>query len=116
MNLKKLYEEVKQTVDINKIHVFVVGNKNDMYNEEKVTKQEANDYSRTINATLRIVSALSANGIKELFDCVGEALLTNKTNEPPAEEAEQNKDNIVLDNKNNKKKDNKDNKQKKKCC
>ena len=116
MNLKKLYEEVKQTVDINKIHVFVVGNKNDMYNEEKVTKQEANDYSRSINATLRIVSALSANGIKELFDCVGETLLTNKTNEPPAEEAEQNKDNIVLDNKNNKKKDNKDNKKKKKCC
>ena len=114
MNLKKLYEEVKQTVDINKIHVFVVGNKNDMYKDEKVTKQEANDYAKSINATFRIVSALSAAGIKELFDCVGETLLTNKTNEPASvEEEEQKKNNIVLDNKNSGKKEGK---QKGKCC
>ena len=112
MNLKKLYEEVKQTVDINKIYVFIVGNKNDMYNDEKVTKQEAVEYTKSINATYRCVSALSSNGIVELFECVGETLLTNKREEAASNEEEK-KENIVLDNKNVKKKGDKE---KKKCC
>ena len=89
-----------------------MGNKNDMYNEEKVTKQEAVEYTKSINGTYRCVSALSSNGIKELFDCVGETLLTNKRDEPPSAEEEK-KPSIILDKKNNKKKGGKE---RKKCC
>ena len=69
--LQNLYNEVKQTIDINKILVFVVGNKNDQYEYEQVKKEIAEKYAYSINATHRIVSALKASGINELFDCVG---------------------------------------------
>ena len=69
--LQKLYDEVKQAMDISKVLVFVVGNKNDQYEYEQVKKEIAGQYANSINATHRIVSALKADGINELFDCVG---------------------------------------------
>ena len=50
--------------------VFVVGNKNDLYEEEKIKKEDAEKYARSINATYRCVSALEGKGIDELFNCV----------------------------------------------
>ena len=50
--------------------VFVVGNKNDLYEEEKIKKEDAEKYAKSINATYRCVSALEGKGIDELFDCV----------------------------------------------
>ena len=51
--------------------IFVVGNKNDQYENEQVKKDITEKYAKSINAKYRIVSALEGSGIDELFDCVG---------------------------------------------
>ena len=105
-----MYKEVKEIVDVSKVHIFVVGNKNDLYDNEQVPKKEAVEYTKSINATYRCVSALKTDGgINELFETLGNNLMTNKINDPSKDEDDKNK--IILTEKTSKK----DNK-KKKCC
>ena len=73
-NLKKIYNEVKQAADLSKMLLYVVGNKNDQYEHEQIKKNIAIQYSKSINATYRCVSALKSEGINELFDCIGRSL------------------------------------------
>ena len=42
-----------------------------MYEIEKVNKKDAEEYAKSINGSFRCVSALSSNGINELFQNVG---------------------------------------------
>ena len=106
-----MYKEVKEIVDVSKVHIFVVGNKNDLYDNEQVPKKEAVEYTKSINATYRCVSALKTDGgINELFETLGNNLMTNKINDPSKDEDDKN--NIVLTGNKSKKSDNK----KKKCC
>ena len=111
--LKKLYNEVKDNLDINNVNVFIVGNKNDLYLNEKVPKKDAEEYAKSINATYRCVSALTNDGIKELFECIGKTLLVGK--EPLEEKKPEENKNIQLK-KNKKNEDPKGGKNKKKCC
>ena len=111
--LKKLYNEVKDNLDINNVNVFIVGNKNDLYLNEKVPKKDAEEYAKSINATYRCVSALTNDGIKELFECIGKTLLVGK--EPLEEKKPEENKNIQLK-KNQKNEDPKGGKNKKKCC
>ena len=105
-----MYKEVKEIVDVSKVHIFVVGNKNDLYDNEQVPKKEAVEYTKSINATYRCVSALKTDGgINELFETLGKNLMTNKINDPSKDE--DNKNILVLTGEKSKK----DNK-KKKCC
>ena len=105
-----MYKEVKEIVDVSKVHIFVVGNKNDLYDREQVPKKEAVEYTKSINATYRCVSALKTDGgINELFETLGNNLMTNKINDPSKDE--DNKNILVLTGEKSKK----DNK-KKKCC
>ena len=105
-----MYKEVKEIVDVSKVHIFVVGNKNDLYDNEQVPKKEAVEYTKSINATYRCVSALKTDGgINELFETLGNNLMTNKINDPSKDE--DNKSILVLTGEKSKK----DNK-KKKCC
>ena len=105
-----MYKEVKEIVDVSKVHIFVVGNKNDLYEQEQVSKKEAVEYTKSINATYRCVSALKTDGgINELFETLGNNLMTNKINDPSKDE--DNKNILVLTGEKSKK----DNK-KKKCC
>ena len=85
--LKKIYDEVKENIDIQKVIVFLVGNKTDQYIYEQVKKNEVQNYAKTINATCKWVSALDSTGIKDLFESVAKSFLIkdngeNKTNEP----------------------------------
>ena len=74
-----MYKEVKEIVDVSKVHIFVVGNRNDLYDNEQVPKKEAVEYTKSINATYRCVSALKTDGgINELFETLGNNLMTNK--------------------------------------
>ena len=49
----------------------VAGNKNDLYMDEKVDKQEARDFCNEINATFRFTSAVQNVCIDELFKELG---------------------------------------------
>ena len=55
--------------------IVIVGNKSDKYNELQVKKEDAENYSKTINAMYRCVSAKSAYGVKELFESIGKELM-----------------------------------------
>ena len=113
--LKEIYYEVKDARDITKVRVFIVGNKNDLYSKEEITKNEGKEYAKTINGTYRCVSALTSDGILELFECIGKTLLLGKDENETKEEEGNNA--IVLTNKdNNKGKNGKNGKNGKKCC
>ena len=80
-------------------------------------KDVAEQYAKSINATLRIVSALKVNGgINELFDCVAKSFLVNNddkdTNENDTYGKEESKKSFSIgpDKNQNEKKE------KKKCC
>ena len=46
-----MYNEVKQSIDLNKVLIFVVWNKNDLYEIEQIKKDEAEKYAKSINAS-----------------------------------------------------------------
>ena len=106
---------MQQTVNINKVLIFVVGNKNDLYEIEKVKKEEAEEYTKSINVIYRCVSALNSTGINELFLCVGKSLLNAEEREVPLEKENSTNNNnkeFTLKKEEEKPKEN----QKKKCC
>ena len=109
--LKKTYEEVKEFVDINKVYVFIVGNKSDLYYKEKVNKIDVEEYSKSINGIFKCVSALSDEGIIELFECIGKTLLLDNKKIIDKEERELKEKQSVKLTKNKRKKPNKN-----KCC
>ena len=79
--LKKSYNTVKHNVDISKIIVYLVGNKNDLYASEQVKKEDAQKYAKSIKATYRCVSALNSSGIDELFESVANSVYVKKNGE-----------------------------------
>ena len=48
--------------------------------DEEVSKKEAEEFTQSINGIYRCISALSASGINELFECVGRTLLIDEKN------------------------------------
>ena len=109
-NLKKLYNEVGELIDIKKVITIIVGNKNDMYLKEVIKKNEAEQYAKSIQSLYRCVSAKEGKGINELFDCVAKSLLNNDEKESNTDEpSKEKKEEFALQNQSKKKK-------KKKCC
>ena len=109
-NLKKLYNEVGELIDIKKVKTIIVGNKNDMYLKEVIKKNEAEQYAKSIQSLYRCVSAKEGKGINELFDCVAKSLLNNDEKESNTDEpSKEKKEEFALQNQSKKKK-------KKKCC
>ena len=94
--LKKTYNEVKQTIDIAKINIFIVGNKNDLYLNQQVKKELALEYAKSINAHHRIVSALNDEGIKELFEAVAESFFQNDEKQTKVSEDSNNKEFVLI--------------------
>ena len=92
-------------MDINNIKIFVVGNKNDKYEEEEVKKDVAEEFAKSINATIRYVSAMNGSGIKELFDTVGRTFSKNDEESNNSKESKESKESKVI--KKTKKKNNK---------
>ena len=82
---------------------------------EKIKKEEAEEYTKSINGIYRCVSALNSTGINELFLCVGKTLLNFEPKELPVEEpSKQNNKEFTLKKEEVENKDEK--KKKKKCC
>ena len=85
-----------------------------MYGQEKVKKQEAEEYAKSINASYRCVSALSGTGLNELFFSIAKSLINSEEKESTAEENSKQGDNkeFTLKKENKSKK----HKEKKICC
>ena len=121
------YEETKANSDGNPI-LAVVGNKIDLYNNQKVSNTDGKEFAESIGAIFQTTSALSDSGISNLFDNIGKTYLIpnydyratdKKAQEEYLKKKEEEKNHIEEQKRtkgvklNNKKKKKK---KKKKCC
>ena len=81
---KKSFEEVKNywvdEVKNNgpeKIMIYIVGNKYDLYLEEQVNEEEVRAFAREVNADFNTISALNSKGVDDIFWDVGKKYLQN---------------------------------------
>ena len=68
------YEETKANSDGNPI-LAVVGNKIDLYNDQKVSNNDGKEFAEKIGAIFQTTSAMSDSGITNLFDNIGKTYL-----------------------------------------
>ncbi len=69
------YNETKENVEDENVIFCLVGNKNDLYEEEKISEKEAQEFADSINAIFKSTSALSNTGIPNLFENIGKKIL-----------------------------------------
>ena len=53
----------------------VVGNKEDLYENQEIEKDEAREFAKKINAIFRYTSCKESKGIEELFEEIGKHYL-----------------------------------------
>ena len=109
------YEQLKTFGEENMIFEMV-GNKNDLYQKEDISEEEARNYAKSIRAGFHLISCKENVGIKDLFEDCGKKYLetnglteNNDKNDKNNRKHSKNKGNIKLNKNRNKK-------EKKKCC
>ena len=91
------YDQLKQSGEEN-IVLGLAGNKCDLFQEEKVTEEEAKKYAKSIGAVFHLTSCKESIGIDELFEECGKKYL-EVNNLIGKEENNEKKEKIVLDKK-----------------
>jgi len=71
------YKELKENAPQN-IIMALAANKSDLYEYEEVTNDELVEYAKSINALYKQTSALKGSGINELFNMIGEKILSSE--------------------------------------
>lgn len=80
-NLSNWYQDVIKTLNIQKNFVgFIIGNKNDLKNERKVKREDAETLANKLNLRYIETSALTGENIMFIFHKMGEILLSNFLN------------------------------------
>ena len=103
------YNQLLENCDKNVV-LGVVGNKCDLFEEEKVTEADAREFADKIGAIFELTSAQNNTGITEIFQEVGNKYLDpnfqQKIKQVEKEKSEEGKgQNIVLENNENKTKE-----------
>ena len=117
-NLKnQWYKEIQELSEKNYI-LAIVGNKSDLYENEKISEKEAREFAESINAIFELTSAQNNSGIQQLFEDVGMKYLAPNFQEKIEEEQKEKKveNNIKITKKNVKKTDEEQKTKKKKFC
>jgi small GTP-binding protein len=70
---------IKSTERIGKIPIFILGNKNDLINERKVEKQEAEFIAKELNLDYFETSALTGENINHVFEKIAHILTSRKS-------------------------------------
>ena len=114
-NMEKWFEHVQKEAGKD-ISIILVGNKSDLENERKVSKEKGEDLAKNLNCPFFETSAFSGTNISQIF----EALANNIYERTGGVKNEEDID-IELENDNSKPIDlnsdnNKDNEEKKSCC
>ena len=68
------YEQIKINCEKDAI-LAVVANKNDLYNDQKISDEDGQQFADDIGAIFQSTSALSDSGIGKLFDNIGKKLI-----------------------------------------
>ena len=67
------YKQVKENAS-SKAKIAIVGNKFDLYEKEKVKKEEGKAYAESIGAFFQLTSALDSYGVEDLFTSIVNSL------------------------------------------
>ena len=70
---KYWYPLSKENSDINLF--YLIGNKADLYDDERVSEQEAREYAKNNNMRFFLISCLKSTGIKEFLDDITDELI-----------------------------------------
>ena len=92
------YPELKEYGEEYKI-LALIGNKLDLYLEEKVTEEEGQNYAKELNAVFKRTSALEGVGLEELFNELMDKYLNEIKNDIQKKEDNQkeNNKNIIIE-------------------
>ena len=96
-SFKGLNDWYKQVIDVNdknEIQFGVVANKSDLYEDQKVNKDEAENYAKSINAVYGETSALDYDSVYDYFKNISESydnMVTEKERLKREEEAKSKK-------------------------
>ena len=66
--VKTYYKSISETVDVARVHFVVVGNKSDLYEQEQVPKETAQQFAKEINGMFKLTSCLNATGINVIIN------------------------------------------------
>ena len=103
---KYWYNHIKSTLIHDSI-IALVGNKNDLYNEQIVEDEEARKYAESINALFYKISAKSNSGLNLLFQILGRKFIEPNFDYKKYEEEEKKSYNEKIENEKKEKKEKK---------
>ena len=114
-NVEKWYEHVQKEAGKD-ISIILVGNKSDLENERKVSKEKGEDLAKNLNCPFFETSAFSGINISQIFQELGNNIFERTGGVKNEEDID-----IELENDNNKainlnKSNGSDSEEKKKCC
>ena len=114
-NVEKWYEHVQKEAGKD-ISIILVGNKSDLENERKVSKEKGEDLAKNLNCPFCETSAFSGINISQIFQELGNNIFERTGGVKNEEDLD-----IELENDNNKainlnKSNGSDSEEKKKCC
>ena len=69
------YEQIKQNHEDNNIIIILVANKNDLYEDQKVSNEEGKEFAKNIGAIFISTSAKNNNDINFLFENIAMKIL-----------------------------------------
>ena len=69
------YEQIKQNYEDNNIIIILVANKNDLYEDQKVSNEEGKEFAKNIGAIFISTSAKNNNDINFLFENIAMKIL-----------------------------------------
>ena len=91
------YEQIKVNCENDAI-LAVVANKNDLYDEQKVSDETGQLFADNIDAIFQSTSALSDNGIAQLFEHIGKKLIDHEYDYKDSDKKAKAKYNLKLKN------------------
>eukprot|EP01112_Ceratiomyxa_fruticulosa_P001722 TRINITY_DN11889_c0_g1_i1.p1 TRINITY_DN11889_c0_g1~~TRINITY_DN11889_c0_g1_i1.p1 ORF type:complete len:219 (-),score=29.33 TRINITY_DN11889_c0_g1_i1:250-906(-) len=85
-NVQHWVRELKSTMHFSDIVIALAGNKIDLESNREVSRQMAEDYAKTIGATVYETSAKDNQGVEELFGDIAKSIVSKTKSKPPTEQ------------------------------
>jgi len=92
-NVQHWVRELKSTMHFSDITIALAGNKTDLESNREVPKQTAEEYAKTIGATVYETSAKDNQGVEELFGDIAKKIVSKIKIKPPIEQVASDREN-----------------------
>jgi len=95
-NVQHWVKELKSTMHFSDIVIALAGNKIDLESNREVSRQMAEEYAKTIGATVYETSAKDNQGVEELFGDIAKSIVSKTRSKPPIEHVSNERDNTNI--------------------